>query len=294
MNDFFQTLPGLTQKPDLYTPGTAVMWTDPHISKMLLDIHLSRETDLASRKPQAIEITIDWISDLLPHGRMDILDLGCGPGLYAERLARLGHRVTGIDFSRTAIDHAGASAKDKGLDITYVHQDYLTLDDACRYDLIMMIFTDFGVLFPDQQASLLDRVWRALKPGGSFVFDVLNTGWRPDGIRAWEACEKGFWRPHPYLLLSETFSYESDRVYLSQHLVADGNGTKIYRFYTHAFDNDRVTTLLKSHGFGRISQKKDLLPDSDLYRARDLTFFSAVKPGPAETPVSRPSGPVPG
>jgi len=30
----------------------------------------------------------------------EVLDLGCGPGLYASRLARLGHECTGIDYTR--------------------------------------------------------------------------------------------------------------------------------------------------------------------------------------------------
>ncbi len=37
-------------KPELYTQGTSFMWTDEHISKQLLDVHLNVDTDLASRK----------------------------------------------------------------------------------------------------------------------------------------------------------------------------------------------------------------------------------------------------
>jgi len=50
---------------------------------------------------------------------LDILDIGCGGGLLAEPLRRLGARVTGIDASRDAIAAAAAHADAAGLDITY-------------------------------------------------------------------------------------------------------------------------------------------------------------------------------
>lgn len=267
------------KKPELYTPGTAVMWTDPHISKQLLATHLSQDSGLASRKIPDIEATLDWMMNRLPNGPLEILDLGCGPGLYTERLAQKGHGVTGMDISAGSLDHARASAAEKGLDVTYLEQDYLTLDHEEKYDLVMMIFMDFGVLRPDHQAALLGRVFRALKPGGSFIVDMLNTNWRPGppDLRSWDAREKGFWRPHPYLALSRTFAYENRTVWLFQHLVADEQGTEIYRFYTHTFSHGRLKTLMANHGFTGVTCEDGLLPDGENYKSSDVTFCHAVK-----------------
>jgi 2-polyprenyl-3-methyl-5-hydroxy-6-metoxy-1,4-benzoquinol methylase len=104
--------------------------------------------------------------------KMSILDLGCGPGLYTEIMAERGHKVTGIDFSKNSIDYARNEAIRKNLDIKYVNQSYLDLCEENMYDLIMMIFTDFGVLVPQERETLLQNIYRALKPGGTFVFDV--------------------------------------------------------------------------------------------------------------------------
>ena len=182
-------------KPAPYTQGTAQMWVDEYISTQLLQVHLNQHTDLASRKESTITQTIDWILDKADGSGLAILDLGCGPGLYAEKLARLGHRVTGVDFSAHSIEYAKRSAQKKQLEICYRHQDYLLLDEENEYDLVMMIFTDFGVLSPDQRASLLTNVHRALKPGGIFVLDVLNETIRADelGKRDWQLAESGFW-----------------------------------------------------------------------------------------------------
>ncbi|MCI5146258.1 MAG: class I SAM-dependent methyltransferase, partial [Candidatus Electrothrix sp. AR3] len=146
------------KKPAVYTPGTASMWVDEYISSQLLQTHLSQDTDLASRKETTISSTIDWIETKIPGDRLEILDLGCGPGLYAEQLAERGHLVTGMDFSVRSINYARASAQKKKLNISYLHQDYLQLAEENKYDLICMIFTDFGVLSPEQRTILSNNI----------------------------------------------------------------------------------------------------------------------------------------
>ena len=71
-------------RPELYEKGTAVMWTDPYISQQLLQIHLDPDVDLASRKYTTIESTAEWVLARASIEQMNILDLGCGPGLYSE------------------------------------------------------------------------------------------------------------------------------------------------------------------------------------------------------------------
>ncbi|MCP4578040.1 MAG: class I SAM-dependent methyltransferase, partial [Deltaproteobacteria bacterium] len=131
------------QKPALYTRGTAEMWVDEYISTQLLKTHLNPDMDLASRKDATISLTVGWILEKAFGHRMNILDLGCGPGLYTEKLAEKGHQVTGMDFSANSIRYAGDSAAGKKLNISYIQQDYLELNEESRYDLILMIFTDF-------------------------------------------------------------------------------------------------------------------------------------------------------
>jgi 2-polyprenyl-3-methyl-5-hydroxy-6-metoxy-1,4-benzoquinol methylase len=54
---------------------------------------------------------VAWIhAELLGGTPTDVLDLGCGPGLYTERLAALGHRCVGIDVSPASIAFARARA----------------------------------------------------------------------------------------------------------------------------------------------------------------------------------------
>lgn len=54
-----------------------------------------------------------------------LTDFGCGPGLYANRMAEAGASVTGIDISPVSIAHAKGQAKLKGQDIEYIEANYL-------------------------------------------------------------------------------------------------------------------------------------------------------------------------
>jgi SAM-dependent methyltransferase len=94
-------LQALQEKPEPFTPGEKLFWDDPHISKGMLATHLDPTIDLASRRPETIDRTVAWIVETLDLGPGDsVLDLGCGPGLYTQRFAQWGLRVSGMDYSR--------------------------------------------------------------------------------------------------------------------------------------------------------------------------------------------------
>lgn len=268
-----------TEKPRLYKKGTAVMWTDPYISKNLLDVHLNPELDLASRKPDAIHATIDWILDIAGRQSLDILDLGCGPGLYDNMLAQKGHRVTGVDFNPNSIEYARQTAREHQLNIDYRHQDYLTLADSEKYDLVMMIFTDFGVLLPEEQQRLLSNMYRALKPGGWLIFDALCDQSIPRSITPsqWEAFQTGFWRDTPHLVLSNSFSYEAEKVVLYQHCIVEDQRFEVYRFWTHFYSEDQLTSLLAQAGFQSPRVYRNVLPESGASGRNDVLFCTAKK-----------------
>ena len=269
-------------KPALYEKGTAVMWTDEHISKQLLEIHLHPDIDLASRKKATIEKTINWIFTQVEAKELKILDLGCGPGLYTQQIAQKGHKVTGVDFSKNSIDYAKKQAKVNKLEIEYIKKNYLDLDlPENKFDLVMMIYTDLGVLLPEERFQLLGKIEKALKPGGTFIFDVLNDRDLDKKVspKNWEASVQGFWRNTPYLTLSESFFYELEKVILNQHIVAEDEKTSVYRFWTHYFSHDDLKRLLKPFDFTGIEFYENVLPaDDNLWSGENVTFCKMLKP----------------
>lgn len=71
--------------------------------------------------------TISWILNKVSSSQRAILDLGCGLGLYTEKLVKRGHLVSRADISANSIVYAKVSAQKKKLNTCYRHQDYLTL-----------------------------------------------------------------------------------------------------------------------------------------------------------------------
>jgi ubiquinone/menaquinone biosynthesis C-methylase UbiE len=277
----FKDIIEFTQKPQLYAEGNAVMWTDAHISEQLLNIHLNPDIDLASRRKASIESTVEWILNSVNKENMNILDLGCGPGLYCKLMAERGHNVTGVDISMNSIEYARKQATDNGLDIEYVNLNYLELNEDNKYDLVMMVFTDFGVLKPHERETLIRNVYRALKPGGTFIFDVLSDRNLETKVseRTWEMEESGFWKNSPYLLLSDSFLYLDEKVILYQHIVMDDKSKNfdVYRFWTHFFTSDDLKQLLEPEGFENIECFDNVLPKIDMWNGENVLFCKVQK-----------------
>ena len=269
------------QRPPLYEKGDSIMWTDKHISKKLLELHLDPEVDSASRSQQSIKRTLEFILSFCSNEPMQILDLGCGPGIYLEHLAGLGHHCTGIDFSENSISYARDQAKSKGLDIRYIHQDYLKLDMEDQFDMILLIYTDLGVLLPEERNGLLGRIRQALRPGGIFIFDILNDRNLSEKfaeVQTWSYEFSGFWMPSPYLELASGFHYPENKVFLKQHTILDeSEQIRNYRFWTHYFNRDDVVEFLSSAGFIETTDFESVLPANDIWDGENVTFYKTKK-----------------
>lgn len=271
----------LSKKPELYEKGTSVMWTDPYISKKLLELHINPGHDVASRSRAKIEKITRWILEKSNKPGMKILDLGCGPGLYAEILAERGHQITGIDFSENSIRYAAGRAKEKKLDIQYRQGNYLEVDIGQAYDLVILIYFDFCALIPQERDPLLKKIFRALKPGGFFIFDVVNEKNLDKKIipQSWDVQHSGFWKNMPYLALNNGYHYPEDRVWANHHLVIGEDDTiDTYIFWNHYYEIKDLVPLLESAGFTDIQDNNKVLPESDdCWTGENVTFYSARK-----------------
>jgi SAM-dependent methyltransferase len=252
----------LRQKPAPFTPGEPLFWDDPHISTHMLEAHLDPHTDAASRRPETIDHSVVWITKKLGLAAGDtVLDLGCGPGLYATRFASRDLRVTGVDCSRRSIEYATDQARRLALPITYRREDYLHLQTEAVFDAVLLIYGDYCVLSPAQRSTLLGVVWRSLRPGGHFVVDVTTRESRNRNPMAnhWSVQNNGFWRSTPHLTLEEDFDYRECSVYLEQVVVVEATGRMtVYRMWFQDFTGGTITTELEQGRFTVESLWNDL------------------------------------
>jgi SAM-dependent methyltransferase len=244
-----QLIDSLAVPPAPWAPGEPGLWTDAHIGQQMLAAHLDPNSDAASRRPQEIARTVAWLGAMLGLGQgSDVLDLGCGPGLYARQLSELGCRVTGVDYSRSSIEYARANDPAS----EYLLQDYLTLDFDAGFDAVLLIYGDFCVLDQTAAAALLRVVERALKPGGCFVFDVTTRLFRSRRRRppSWSAHPRGgFWRKGPYLLLKSNHDYPEASLALEQYAIVEpGGGAAVYRNWFRDYDRVSIAHALAGSG----------------------------------------------
>ncbi|MEE8434224.1 MAG: methyltransferase domain-containing protein, partial [bacterium] len=115
----FEMLEIINTRPKPFEFYTASdLWADEHTSKQMLSYHLNEEIDVSSRNAAFIDLSVEWITSHFNIGAgTKIGDFGCGPGLYATRLARRQADVTGVDFSKRSIQHAQEVASSEGLSI---------------------------------------------------------------------------------------------------------------------------------------------------------------------------------
>ncbi|MFC1556897.1 class I SAM-dependent methyltransferase [candidate division KSB1 bacterium] len=229
------------------------LWTNEHTAQQMLEYHLNESIDVSSRNRNFIENSVDWI---VSHFGVDdktvIVDYGCGPGLYASRLAEKGANVTGIDFSGNSLEYARKYAVDKDLDIEYVLTNYLDFETDRRFDLIIMIMCDFSALSPEQRKKLLSKFKSLLKTDGAVLLDVysLNHYDSREEAAIYELNQlNGFWSPDDYYCFVNTFKYEEEKVLLDKYTIIEESRKRVVYNWLQCFSKNSLVKEFEENGF---------------------------------------------
>ena len=128
----------------------------------------SVEDDIESgRYHHWLDIIQKQIAD---RGKLDVLDVGTGPGFFPVILGREGHRVTGIDCTAAMLDQARENCARYGSEARFEVMDAqnLTFPD-CSFDLVISRNVVWNL---DDPAKAYSEWLRILRPGGLLmVFD---------------------------------------------------------------------------------------------------------------------------
>ena len=110
-----------------------------------------------------------------------VADLACGTGSATRILAGMGYDTVAVDLSEDMLTEAMAKCSDLERMPLFIHQGLQELKLARGVDLAVCYLDSLDyILDPKDCADAIRRVYRALNPGGTFVFDV-NT---PEKLRA--------------------------------------------------------------------------------------------------------------
>lgn len=247
--------------PAAWSEGEKIPWNEPEFSARMLNEHLTQDHDMASRKTETIARHVEILSGLLPKRPSRILDLGCGPGLYCQRLAAMGHECTGIDISPASIEYARRQAIGLQLDINYIHEDIRTAVFPIDQDLALVLFGEFNVFTPEDARLILRKTWESLRPGGILAIEPSTY----DGIRGlghsspfWKAMPSGLFCASPHIWLYEAFWDETMGTTTERHcILSEGdNAVQVYTSSCKAYQEDELKDLVMDCGFESAELKR--------------------------------------
>lgn len=205
------------------------------------------------------------IADLL-HLRpgMRILDLPCGHGRIARRLAARGARVTGVDRSPLFLDYARDEAKEHGVQVTYQEGDTRTLSFDREFDVVLNWFTSFGYEEDAALRAQLQRMYRALVPGGRLMLETINL--HQHTLRSQETSDV------KELVTDEGTHFLIDRSYYDPHdgrlhalrfITRSGQQTRVIPWKLRLFPLTELKSWLHLAGFANVQA---FGPDGEVFR----------------------------
>jgi SAM-dependent methyltransferase len=246
----------------------------------MLEEHLSQAHDSASRRAEIIDQHVEWIHGAVLAGKPTrILDLGCGPGLYSNRLAALGHSCVGIDFAPASIAYARKQADREGLDCRYVLEDIRTADYGLGYGLGMLIFGEFNVFRTSDARSILCKVHEALTGTGLLLLEphtfaaVCQLGdksW-------WHTAEQGLFSKRPHLTLYESWWNRELKATTERYFVVDAATGSVTRLAatTQAYTEDEYLSMLLECGFSEVKAYPSLTGEGEASQPELFVLLAA-------------------
>jgi SAM-dependent methyltransferase len=240
--------------------GDNLPWDDPAFSERMLREHLDQSHGAASRQRPEILRQIDWLWQQLglqPGSR--VIDITCGPGLYATELARRGAQVTGIDFSPASIRHARELAEASGV---AGHCQFLQADVRQAmagqvgqgYDAALFLYGQLAVFRRQEAAQLLRQAAGALRPGGRLALELLDYE-RIDKESSswWFTDDSGLWGDEPFLCLGERRWDPELRASIDRFFIVDVATGQLQQIGLSdcGYATDEMLALLQAAGFGR-------------------------------------------
>ncbi|WLR44010.1 class I SAM-dependent methyltransferase [Bacillus carboniphilus] len=102
-----------------------------------------------------------------------IVDLGCGTGEISLRLMEKGFDVLGVDLSSEMLTVAKEKATKKGMNLPLLQQNMTDLNVMKQVDAVLILCDSLNYLENQEQViQTFSSVYKSLRPGGLFVFDV--------------------------------------------------------------------------------------------------------------------------
>ncbi len=259
------------------------LWRGESFAERILDEHLDDTHGAASRAGDEQLTQIGWLKQKLNLAQQShVLDVTCGPGLYAVKFAQQGCQVTGLDFSATAIAYAQELAEEEGVadKCRFIEQDVRQLQyDGANFDAAILLYGQLESFERAEAQTILRQIAAALKPGGRLCIEALNQETVDQNDSTWwYTDEQGVWGDEPYLHLGERFWHADEGLAVERYHIIHlktGQMDEVY-ICNQTYSVPAMTAMLHEAGFAKV----ELYPawdGLDLYDAAEWLVYVAEK-----------------
>lgn len=226
---------------------------------------------------------LEWLwKTLALRPGMCLLDITCGPGLYAVEFARRGCQVTGIDFGPASISYARDLARSHGVSdrCTFVEQDIRQMAyQGADFNVALFTYGQLAVFPLTEAQALLANIAQSLRPGGKLCIELLdqaevdktNSTW-------WFTDDTGLWGERPFLHLGERVWHAAEQISVERFYIIHletGELTEI-TLSDQTYAVETMVAMLKQAGF----QSVDVHPawgGLPLYDAEEWVVYVAER-----------------
>ncbi|UCE27039.1 MAG: methyltransferase domain-containing protein [Candidatus Coatesbacteria bacterium] len=202
------------------------------------------EYGFAAREGEDVDHTLAFVEWALG-GPCKVLDLACGVGRVAIPLAALGYEVLGVDFQPDYVEAARARAQKVNSGARFDVVDMREMSYVNEFDAVICLWTSFGYFDDDTNLDILERVLRALRPGGTFVLQVINRDWvirhfQPYG---WQ------WAGQGRILEERRFDLDESAAITDWTFVKPGGGQTTKETWNRLYSWHELKRMLEDAGF---------------------------------------------
>ena len=208
------------------------------------------------------EATVEFYMEILRREGLSprtVVDLACGTGSVTEILARKGYRVTGVDMSEEMLTEAAMKTMDMEQPPMYSCQLLQNLRLPRGVDMAVCALDSLDyILDPADCKEAIRRTYKALNPGGIFIFDV-NT---PEKLRAMDDQVFLDEDDDVYCVWRGEFDEETNICSYGMDLFQREGNMWRRSFEEHreyAYSREQLTGFLKDAGFTHIEVYADRL-----------------------------------
>jgi SAM-dependent methyltransferase len=174
-----------------------------------------------------------------------VLDLGCGAGYHAVELANRGYAVVGYDLSLHQLALAADVAQEKQQKLNLMQGDMREMAFDSVFDGIYCWDTTFGYFEEEKNIAVAARIFQALKPGGTFLVDVVNR----DFVTMQQPSSVWFEGDSAVCMDDMSVDFISSRLKVKRSVMLDDGRTKECNYSIRLYSLHELGKILHEVGF---------------------------------------------